>query len=305
VVEATSRKMRILVTGSDGQLGMSLRKTLPLAEFDALFLNRATLDITDKESTISRIREISPDWIINCAAWTNVDQAELNQDQCRRVNLGGVENLYWAASAVGAKIIQISTDYVFSGQSEEPWNESAQTSGISCYGKSKSDAESFLLQEYRNESIILRTSWLFSAYRNNFAKTMVRIGRSESSKLRVVCDQIGQPTSCADLSELIKEMIIANLRGTVLHGTNTGQASWFEFAQEIFSQIGLDPDRIEPVSSKDYPQIATRPAYSVLGNEGLRKANLNVMRPWKDALAAEIFDIDAEVKREGANHERV
>jgi dTDP-4-dehydrorhamnose reductase len=304
MVEATSREMRVLVTGSDGQLGMSLRKTLSLAEFDSLFLNQAALDITDKESTNSRIRDFSPDWILNCAAWTNVDQAELNPDQCRRVNLGGVENLYWAAKDVGAKIMQISTDYVFGGQSEEPWNESAQTSGISCYGKSKADAENFLLEEYRDESIILRTSWLFSAYRKNFVKTMVRIGRGGSSKLRVVCDQTGQPTSCADLSKLMKEIMIANLRGAVLHGTNTGQATWFEFAQEIFSQIGLDPDRIEPVSSKDYPQIATRPIYSVLGNEGLRKANLSVMRPWKEALGAEIFDIDAEVQREGLNHER-
>lgn len=291
--------MKILVTGSNGQLGSSLRETLSPNEFDTLFLDRNSLDITNQQSTQTQISAFRPDWIINCAAWTNVDQAELQPDQCRQINLVGVHNLQRAAAMCGSRIIQISTDYVFDGKSSKPWDEFAQQNAISTYGKTKADAEILLMEMYQDHTVIVRTSWLFSAYRRNFVKTMIKLGRSENRKIQVVSDQTGQPTSCLGLSKLISEVVRTNTVGKILHGTNSGEATWFEFAQEIFSQIGLDPDRIEPVLSRDYPQVAARPTYSVLGNRGLAECNLNMLPHWKEALTAEIAEIDAAVRREG------
>jgi dTDP-4-dehydrorhamnose reductase len=291
--------MKIAITGSDGQLGKSLNDAFLGTPHKITLLNRTSLDITNSESTLKAISSLKPDWIINCAAYTNVDQAEIEQDLCSAVNTKGVENLIVAASKTKSKFIQISTDYVFDGSQITPWQENDKRNPISYYGKTKADAESLILENYSAQSAIIRTSWLYSKYGKNFVKTMVNVGENGASELNVVSDQIGQPTSCVDLSYLILDVIDADLAGLILHGTNSGSASWHEFAKSIFKLSGFDSKRVRPILSKDYPQKASRPKNSVLGHGLFKEVGLKPMRNWYVALEFAMVDILNETRHKG------
>lgn len=291
--------MKIAITGSDGQLGKSLKDAFSGTPHKITLLNRSLLDVTNSGSTTNIISSINPDWIINCAAYTNVDLAETEQDMCSSVNTKGVENLVAAALKTKSKFIQISTDYVFDGGKTAPWQENDELNPLSYYGKTKAAAESQILEDYISQSTIIRTSWLYSKYGKNFVKTMINIGDSGDSELNVVSDQIGQPTSCVDLSYLILDVIDADLTGSILHGTNSGSASWYEFAKSIFQLSELDPERVKPILSENYPQKATRPKNSVLGHQLLSEVGLKPMRNWEIALEFAMLDILNEVRHRG------
>ena len=291
--------MKIAITGSDGQLGKSLKDAFLGTPHKITLLNRQSLDVTNSESALKVISSLKPDWIINCAAYTNVDQAETEQDICSAVNTKGVENLIVAASQNKSKLIQISTDYVFDGNKTGLWQENDKRNPLSYYGKTKAEAESLILQDYFFQSAIIRTSWLYSQYGKNFVKTMFNLGENGDSELNVVSDQVGQPTSCVDLSYLILDVIDADITGSILHGTNSGSASWYEFAKSIFQLSGFDSERVKPILSENYPQKATRPRNSVLGHQLFKEVGLKPMRNWDVALEFAIVDILNEVRRKG------
>ena len=291
--------MKIAITGSDGQLGKSLKDAFLGTPHKITLLNRQSLDVTNSESALKVISSLKPDWIINCAAYTNVDQAETEQDICSAVNTKGVENLIVAASQNKSKLIQISTDYVFDGNKTGLWQENDKRNPLSYYGKTKAEAESLILQDYFFQSAIIRTSWLYSQYGKNFVKTMFNLGENGDSELNVVSDQVGQPTSCVDLSYLILDVINADITGSILHGTNSGSASWYEFAKSIFQLSGFDSERVKPILSENYPQKATRPRNSVLGHQLFKEVGLKPMRNWDVALEFAMVDILNEVRRKG------
>lgn len=291
--------MKILITGSDGQLGKSLKDVLTHTSHEVTALNRVCLDITNLEKTLQVIATYHPDWIVNCAAYTNVDQAETDQAECSAINTIGVRNLIAAACTTESKLIQISTDYVFDGNKETSWKVDDKRNPISHYGKSKAEAELLILNEYFSQSVIIRTSWLYSKYGKNFVKTMISLGNHGDSELNVVSDQVGQPTSCADVSRLILNVIEANLGGVVLHGTNSGNASWHQFAQKIFNLLGFNAARVKPIMSQNYPQKAKRPKNSVLSHQNFSEIGMEPLRDWELALESELFEILENVERKG------
>ena len=230
--------MKWLITGGTGQLGTALRKEFETQSINFISLSKSQLEISQDHS-ISAITSYSPDVIINCAAWTNVDGAEKDKHGAFLVNAVGARNVAIAAKELHAKLIHISTDYVFSGCSSAPWRTEDLREPKSIYGESKLAGENAILEIYPEKSYVLRTAWLYSPWRRNFAKTMLKLALS-NKEVEVVSDQVGQPTSALDLSKQIVSISKANLPPGVYHGTNSGEASWFEFACEIFklAEIG-------------------------------------------------------------------
>jgi dTDP-4-dehydrorhamnose reductase len=242
---------------------------------------------------------LSPTVIVNCAAWTDVDGAEDNEVLASRVNSDGAENIALAAKQCGAKLIHISTDYIFSGEGQTPWQVTDEINPQSAYGRTKAAGESRVLTVYPNKSSVVRTAWLYSAKGKSFAKTMTRLALNGAGEVRVVNDQVGQPTSALDLAQQIVELGLGSAPAGVYHGTNAGQASWFEFAQEIFSLAGADSNRVVPVSSSEYLRPAKRPSYSVLSHDAWSKTSISPMRDWKIALASVMPEVVSTVKTEG------
>jgi dTDP-4-dehydrorhamnose reductase len=242
------------------------------------------------------VGSLSPDIIINCAAWTDVEGAESNEELAARVNSDGAENLAIAAKGCGAKFLHISTDYVFSGDKQEPWLESSLKNPQSSYGRTKADGEDRVLRAYTENSMIIRTAWLYSPWDKNFAKTMTRLALDGKSEVRVVNDQKGQPTSAIDLANQIISLAVSQTASGIFHGTNGGEASWFDFAQEIFKCTGEDINRLIPVSSDEYTQKAKRPEYSVLGHDAWNKTGITPMRDWRHALTDAMPEIISSVK---------
>lgn len=279
-------KMGWVVTGQSGQLGRSLLQALEMHGISFTGISFSLENLEDRREVIEYIKREKPTVIINCAAWTNVESAETNPIQARIANTDLVEYLASAAKSVNAILAHISTDYVFSGSTDRPWLEDGITNPLSVYGKTKADGESRLLRDYSERSYIFRTSWLYSAYGKNFAKTMTKLALKDSSIVTVVDDQIGQPTFAGDLAEQIITSITAEIPFGIYHGTNTGSASWFEFAQEIFRLTGADVSRVSPIPSNKYVQLAVRPKYSVLGQGKWETVGFQTMRPWHEALVA-------------------
>jgi dTDP-4-dehydrorhamnose reductase len=257
------------------------------------------LDITQGPTVRDFVSQLSPTVIINCAAWTDVDGAESNEPQASRVNGDGAENLALAAKNCGAKLIHVSTDYVFSGESKTPWNVDDRIDPQSAYGRTKADGENRALGAYPENSSIVRTAWLYSPWGKNFAKTMTRLALNGESEVRVVNDQMGQPTSAIDLAKQLVELGLSSSPAGIYHGTNSGEATWFEFAQEIFRLAEADVSRVVPVSSSEYPRTAMRPSYSVLSHEAWGKTSVKPMRDWRIALAEAMPAIISAVKAEG------
>ena len=290
--------MKWLITGASGQLGVALQEELTIRGIDFIATNSSELDVT-KPLIVSQVVDlIKPTVIVNAAAWTDVDGAELNKSAAYSVNSLGPQNLAIAANKVGARLVQISTDYIFSGEASVPWSETAIHNPQSVYGSTKSDGENFVLTALPSKSYVIRTAWLYSSTGKNFAKTMADLALSNAGDVNVVNDQIGQPTSSADLAKQIVELVKSEAPAGIYHGTNSGQATWFEFAQEIFSLVGADISRIIPVSTSEFPRPAKRPVYSVLGHDAWAGTTVPAMRNWRIALEQAVPAIISAVRAE-------
>ena len=290
--------MKWLITGASGQLGVALQEELTIRGIDFIATNSSELDVT-KPLIVSQVVDlIKPTVIVNAAAWTDVDGAELNKSGAYSVNSLGPQNLAIAANKVGARLVQISTDYIFSGEASVPWSETAIHNPQSVYGSTKSDGENFVLTALPSKSYVIRTAWLYSSTGKNFAKTMADLALSNAGDVNVVNDQIGQPTSSADLAKQIVELVKSEAPAGIYHGTNSGQATWFEFAQEIFSLVGADISRIIPVSTSEFPTPAKRPVYSVLGHDAWAGTTVPAMRNWRIALEQAVPAIISAVRAE-------
>jgi dTDP-4-dehydrorhamnose reductase len=291
--------MKWLITGASGQLGLALQAELVQRGIDFVGANSSELDITKPLSVNQMVDLIKPGVIINAAAWTDVDGAESNESTAYSVNALGPQNIANAASKSGALLVQISTDYVFSGDASSPWSEQAPRNPQSVYGSTKSEGEKFVLTTLPSNSYVVRTAWLYSSKGKNFAKTMASVALGEEGEVRVINDQIGQPTFTGDLAKQIVELILSEAPTGIYHSTNGGQATWFEFAQEVFKLVGADVSRVIPVSTSEFPRPASRPNYSVLGRDAWTSISVPEMRNWKTALEEAMPAIISAVKAEG------
>jgi dTDP-4-dehydrorhamnose reductase len=276
--------MGILLIGGSGQLGTAIKKELNLQGLEFSSPTTTELDICDQSKVNKFLDELRSTIIINCAAWTDVDGAESNPEGTYELNAIGTQNLAISARNYGARLIHISTDYVFSGEGKNEWNELDKHDPQSIYGKSKSEGERLALREFPEGTYIVRTAWLYSETRKNFALTMVKLALQGTGEVRVVNDQIGQPTFAGDLAKQILNLISSNAPAGIYHGTNSGQATWYEFALEIFEQVGSDVSRVIPVSTLDFPRPAIRPKFSVLGHDSWGNTSIEPMRDWRIAL---------------------
>jgi dTDP-4-dehydrorhamnose reductase len=273
------------VTGATGMLGQDLQKVL--AGRPVMALGRLDLDVTDACAVTDAVE--GHDYVINCAAYTRVDDAEVHETEAFAVNATGAGNLAAAAARHGSRLVQLSTDYVFDGTATEPYPEDAPRHPVSAYGRTKAEGERLALEYNPGRTFIVRTAWLYGEHGPNFVKTMLRLA-AEHETVTVVTDQLGQPTWTLDLATRIVELLDALAPTGIYHATNSGRASWYEFAKEVFSVAGLDPDRVKPTSSAQFVRPAPRPAYSVLGQDAWRRAGLAPLRDWKEALAAAAED---------------
>ena len=284
--------MKILITGSNGQLGSELTKILregrseigPIpevminAQLDSIDLD--DLDITDINASSSYITAASPDIIINCAAYTDVDACEANREDAFRVNAIGARNMAICAEKIGAKLVHLSTDYVFAGDAERPYSEFDLPAPKSVYGLTKLAGEDYVRQ-FSTRWFIVRTAWLYGLSGRNFVKTILKRA-SETGKLKVVDDQIGNPTNAADLAHHILKIAAAGEYG-LCHCTGKGECSWYEFAKKIVEYSGIEA-MVEPCTSEEYPRPAKRPSYSSLDHMMLRSTVGDEMRCWQEAL---------------------
>lgn len=261
-------------------LGTDLQSALAGREVTAL--GRADLDVTDLDAVRAAVD--GHDVVINAAAYTKVDDAESDEDAAYAVNATGARNLAIAARETGAKLIQVSTDYVFDGAATSPYAETAPRAPISAYGRTKAAGEELAAAEHPDGTYIVRTAWLYGQHGPNFAATMLRLAGSHPT-VSVVVDQLGQPTWTADLARQIVLLAESDAPAGAYHGTNAGQGSWFDFTQAIFTEAGLDPARVLPTDSTAFVRPAPRPSYSVLGHDAWAAAGLPEMRDWREALA--------------------
>lgn len=290
--------MTWLITGGSGQLGIAISQGL--SDRGVLFEAWGSKDLDITQSTIVResIVRISPKVIINCAAWTDVDAAEGNESQAARVNSDGAENVALAAKDCGAKLIHVSTDYVFSGESNSPWRVDDAINPQSAYGRTKADGEGRVLEVYPENASIVRTAWLYSPWGKNFAKTMARIAINSGDEVRVINDQIGQPTSATDLAKQLIEFGLSTSKEGIYHGTNSGDGTWFEFALEVFKLVRANTERVIPIYSSESLRPAKRPSYSVLSHDAWARTTVQPMRDWRIALEDAMPAIVSAVKEE-------
>lgn len=272
--------MKILVTGVNGQLGYDVMKVLAARGIEGRGVDIADFDLTDKSAVVRYVAEYAPDAVIHCAAYTAVDKSEDNRDICYAVNVTGTENVALACRDIGAKMMYVSTDYVFNGEGETPFEVSEAKAPKGYYGLTKSLGEDQVLK-WVSKHFILRTAWVFGINGHNFVKTMLRLGK-EHEELTVVNDQIGSPTYTPDLAALMVDMIVTDKYG-IYHATNEGFCSWYDFASAIMTEAGLKA-RVRPVSSEEYASKAVRPKNSRLSKKSLDEAGFHRLPAWQDAL---------------------
>ncbi|MDQ0492742.1 dTDP-4-dehydrorhamnose reductase [Paenibacillus brasilensis] len=278
--------MKVLVTGASGQLGKDVVNVFQAQGHDVLGYNREQLDITDLEQAVKIVGEYQPDTVIHCAAYTAVDAAESDIDRAYQVNATGTRNMALAAEKAGAKLVYISTDYVFDGTAEQPYHEYDNTNPQSIYGKSKRAGE-ILAQTLSSRYFIVRTSWVYGLHGNNFVKTMLKLGQ-EKPHLQVVNDQKGSPTYTVDLASFLAELVQTDMYG-VYHASNGGSCTWYEFTQAIFQDavelLGAKiTATLEPCSTEQFPRPAARPRNSVMEHIAIRTNGLNDLRDWREGL---------------------
>ncbi|MFJ7825278.1 dTDP-4-dehydrorhamnose reductase [Psychrobacillus sp. NPDC096623] len=272
--------MKVLVTGAKGQLGTDVVLLLKENGYDVYGFGRDEMDITNQEKVDEVITSIRPDVVIHTAAYTKVDQAELEPDKAFQVNAIGTRNVAVAAHKIDAKLIYISTDYVFDGTATEPIDEFQPTNPQTIYGKSKLAGEQYV-RELHNKFFIVRTSWVYGAHGNNFVKTMLKLSET-MDEIKVVADQIGSPTYAVDLAEKLAELCVTEKYGTY-HISNEGKCSWYEFAYEIFKFAGKEI-KVIPCTTGEFPSTAKRPNYSVLKPLMLEINGFGKAPNWRNSL---------------------
>lgn len=283
---------KIIVTGCNGQLGRAINQVYENStEYECVNTDVAELDITNIDAVTKLVAEVKPYAIINCAAHTNVDACETDVDNAYKINAIGPRNLSIAATQNNAKMVHISTDYVFGGDAESPYLEFDPTGPKSMYGKTKLAGENFV-KEFAKEHFIIRTAWLYGDGKN-FVKTMLRLSES-NDKVRVVCDQFGSPTSAIELAKAIAYLMPTDNYG-LFHGTCEGSTNWADFTKEIFRRAGKNTF-VEAISSEEYSSnakaiVAPRPSYSILENYMLKLTTNYMFAQWEDAIAEYIKGI--------------
>lgn len=274
--------MKIVITGANGQLGHDVVNQLADGNFEVFPLVRATVELTNRQAVLSYMENIQPDVIIHCAAYTNVDGAEGDRKTAYEVNGLATQYLAEAAERLDAKMVYVSTDYVFDGTANTPYEVNHPTAPLGVYGDTKLSGEEFV-QHHAKKHFIVRTAWVFGVNGNNFVKTMMKLGR-ERGEVGVVHDQVGSPTYTVDLASFIIELMQSEKYG-IYHATNEGVCSWYEFAQEIFRQTGMKVN-IKPLTTEEFPRPAARPKYSVLSKAKITEQGFQPMRNWKESLMA-------------------
>lgn len=279
--------MKILVTGVSGQLGWDVCRELERRKIEYIGVSSRDFDLTDPEAVRRYVMDYAPDTVIHCAAYTAVDKAEDEPEKCMAVNAEGTRTLAECCRELEAKMLFVSTDYVFPGEGEQMYKTDDPTGALNVYGRSKVEGEKAVrntLERY----LIVRTSWVFGKHGNNFVKTMLRLAETKE-EVNVVCDQIGSPTYTVDLSILLCSMIQSEKYG-VYHATNEGFCSWAEFAQEIFRLAGKDV-RVNAIQTSEYPARAVRPLNSRLDKSKLDDMGFQQLPPWQNALRRYMEDL--------------
>lgn len=273
--------MKVLVTGIKGQLGYDVMRELEKRGQEAVGVGREEMDITDAARVRQVLEECTPDAVIHCSAYTAVDRAEDERDLCYKVNVEGTKNIAEICAELGCKMIYLSTDFVFSGEGERPWEPDDEAGPLSVYGASKYEGEKEVKSRL-DKFFIVRISWVFGVNGNNFVKTMLRVGK-ENGAVKVVDDQIGSPTYTRDLAVLLADMVESEEYGEY-HASNEGFCSWYEFAKEIFQTAGMHEVQVTPISSSEFPAKAKRPFNSRMSKEKLVKKGFSRLPAWQDAL---------------------
>ncbi|MEG1413195.1 MAG: dTDP-4-dehydrorhamnose reductase [Acidaminococcaceae bacterium] len=281
--------MKILVTGVGGQLGYDVLKVLQERQLACLGADLKEFDITSYEAARHFITQYLPDVVIHCSAYTAVDAAEDNVELCQQVNATGTANIARICRELGAKMLYISTDYVFPGSGNAYYEVDSPVAPINVYGKTKLAGE-VAVKHWLNDYFIVRISWVFGKNGNNFVKTMLRLGQARS-EVSVVADQIGSPTYTADLAKFLCDLVVTKQYGTY-HATNEGVCSWAEFAQAIFRQAGLEV-QVKPILTVDYPTKAQRPLNSRLSKQKLLDQGFTPLPSWQDALKRYLQELKA------------
>ncbi|QJC54532.1 dTDP-4-dehydrorhamnose reductase [Paenibacillus albicereus] len=272
--------MNILVTGANGQLGKEITLWPAEGGRNIVGLGRDALDITSLEQCRKAMADFHPDVVIHCAAYTAVDQAETDRDGAYRVNAAGTRNVAVAAREAGAKLIYVSTDYVFDGRGERPYEEHDLPNPKTVYGKSKLAGEQ-LVQSLHDRWFIVRTSWVYGKHGANFVKTMLKLG-AEKDRLSIVSDQYGSPTYTKDLAAFLLKLAQSEAYG-IYHASNAGSCSWHEFAQAIFQEAGLKA-QADPCTTEEFPRPAPRPKFSVMEHGAIRFNGFADLPEWREGL---------------------
>lgn len=272
--------MKVFVTGVRGQLGHDVVEELTRRGIPAIGVDIEEMDVTDGECVERVIREAAPDAVIHCAAYTAVDAAEENEELCRRVNAEGPRNIAAVCKKLDIKMLYISTDYVFSGEGERPWEPEDERKPQSVYGQTKYEGE-LAVQELLDKYFIVRIAWVFGINGKNFVKTMLKLAENHDT-IRVVNDQFGSPTYTYDLARLLVDMVLTEKYG-VYHATNEGICSWYDFACAIFKEAGVSVN-VVPVSTAEYGAKAKRPANSRMNKDKLTQMGFEKLPLWQDAL---------------------
>lgn len=282
--------MKILITGANGMLGQDVARAFRGAGHQVTQTDLPEVDITDPASCAAAVA--GHDWVVNTAAYTAVDDAESKEGLAFLVNAVGPAVLARATRAAGARMVHVSTDYVFAGDASSPYAEDAPLAPRSAYGRTKAAGE-WAVRAECPEAVIVRTAWLYGPGGPNFVKTMARLA-GERETVSVVDDQRGQPTTTADLARYITEVVATGAPAGVYHGTCEGETTWFGLTRAIFEDLGLDPARVLPTTSDAFVRPAPRPAYSVLGHERTDEVGVARLPHWRDALHATIRDVVAK-----------
>ncbi|MEV8059448.1 dTDP-4-dehydrorhamnose reductase [Streptomyces antimycoticus] len=276
--------MRWLVTGAGGLLGHEVTAALAAEGADAVGLDRRALDVTYPDALAAAFARHRPGLVVNCAAYTAVEAAETDADRAFRVNGEGPRHLAGLCARHGARLLHLSTDYVFPGDADSPYPEDHPTAPLNVYGRSKRAGERAVLDLLPDQGAVVRTAWLHGEHGPSFVRTMTERARGHEP-VDVVADLVGQPTWAADVARSLLALGHTPGASGVFHATNAGRASWYDLAREVFRLVGADPDRVRPVPAATFGGRASRPRYTVLGHDRWREAGIPAPRPWRDAQA--------------------
>ena len=277
------QKLRWVVTGAGGMLGRDVVARLEAAGEEAVGLARADLDVADPTAVAAAFAAHEPQVVVNCAAYTAVDDAESHEDDALRINGVGPRLLAEASARSGARLLHVSTDYVFPGDATEPYSEDAKPDPRTAYGRTKLAGEEAVLDTLPSSGLVVRTAWLYGAHGANFVRTMIRL-EGQRETLDVVDDQRGQPTWTGDVADRLVALGREPGAVGVVHATSSGEATWCDLAREVFTLLGADPNRVNPTTTDKFPRPAPRPAYSVLGHARWAEWGLTPIRDWREAL---------------------